>query len=331
MARKHMLANFALPNAGSAAPKTAEARSEYTKRGASRSMMQSLDEMAESSIRMLEGETVVPLDPETLDGSFVADRISEDEDDFAQLREAIRQSGQSTPILVRPHPEAPGRYMIVFGHRRARAARELGIPVRAVVKPLEDIAHVIAQGQENTARANLTFIEKALFAQKLQRSGMTKETIKAALTVDDTLLSRMLSVAETVPDEVLDAVGAARGVGRDRWEELKKLVQFKDNDERAVAFVQTEAFLEAGEGDRFNLLLAELKSARKPKRPAAKPNEHSFALADNAVNVTTRDSGKTFTLALTAKDAARFGAFVSNNLEQLYAAFQASEKERTGD
>ena len=60
--------------------------------------------------------------------------------------------------------------MIVFGHRRAKVARDLGINVRAVVKPLADIEHVIAQGQENTARADLSFIERALFAQKLAKT-----------------------------------------------------------------------------------------------------------------------------------------------------------------
>ena len=65
--------------------------------------------------------------------------------------------------------------MIVFGHRRAKVARDLGDAVRAVVKPLADIDHVIAQGQENTARADLSFIEKSLFAGIIE-SGMTKET-----------------------------------------------------------------------------------------------------------------------------------------------------------
>lgn len=104
-------------------------------------MIQSLDEMAENTVRMLEGETIVSLDSSSLDASFIADRIHDDADDFTLLLEAIRHSGQSTPILVRPHPDDADRYMIVFGHRRARVARELGIPVRAVVKPLEDIAH----------------------------------------------------------------------------------------------------------------------------------------------------------------------------------------------
>ena len=50
---------------------------------------------------------------------------------------------------------------------------------------------------------------------------MTKDIIKTALTVDDTLLSRMLSVAENVPEAIFDAVGSAKGVGRDRWEDVK--------------------------------------------------------------------------------------------------------------
>lgn len=330
MARKHLLANFTQPG-NDAHQRSTEARSEYTKRGASRSMMQSLDEMAENSMRLLEGETVVSLDPELLEGSFVADRIGDDEADYVSLREAIRQSGQSTPILVRPHPDAPGRYMIVFGHRRARAARELGVPVRAIVKQLADIAHVVAQGQENSARSDLTFIEKALFAQKLLSRGMAKEVIKTALTIDDTLLSRMLSVADAVPEGVLDALGAAKGVGRDRWEELKKIVLFPGNSERATELVSSDTFRETPEEGRFNFLLVELKAVKKRKRMSASPSVRQFGVASHAVAVTTRASGKTFTLSLTSKDASKFGAYVSDQLESLYRAFQANEDSKIGD
>jgi ParB family chromosome partitioning protein len=325
-----MLANFTLPNSD-VAQKTTDARSEYTRRGASRSMIQSLDEMAENTVRLLEGETVVALDPASLDASFIADRIDDDREEFDQLREAIRQAGQSTPILVRPHPEDPDRYMIVFGHRRARAARELGVPVRAVIKPLEDIAHVIAQGQENTARADLTFIEKALFAKKLLRSDMTKETIKSALTIDDTLLSRMLAVVEIVPERVLDAIGAGKGVGRDRWEELKKLVQTEGSAQRAIEYIASSPFEAATPDAKFNSLLAELKAVKAPKRVARKPSERSFSVANDTVRITTRKSKNTFTLALTAKEAATFGAFVSDQMEALYQAFLETGPQRTGD
>ncbi len=329
MARKNLLASVT----ASIAPVTdSEGRAEYARRGASRSMMQSLDEMAENSMRLLDGETVVSLDPAVLDGSFVSDRLEDGDEEYRELREAIRMSGQSSPILVRPHPEISDRYMIVFGHRRAKVARELGIDVRAVVKPMADITHVIAQGQENTARANLSFIEKALFAKKLSDTGMTKETVKAALTVDDTLLSRMLSVAETVPDTVFDAVGAAKGVGRDRWEELKKLVQMPPNAARAVEFVRSEGFSAAGSDQRFNLLLNSLKKTSKTSRKGGGGSKaKSWALSGKSVSVTTKDTGRAFTMALKAKDASQFGAYLSENLEQLYRAFMELDGKQTGD
>ncbi len=42
-------------------------------------MIQSLDELAETSMRVLDGDSVIALDPRELDGSFVADRIGDDE------------------------------------------------------------------------------------------------------------------------------------------------------------------------------------------------------------------------------------------------------------
>ena len=331
MARKHLLASVSAsiqPNeTGNAAP---GARSEYARRGASRSMMQSLDEMAENSMRMLEGDTIVSLDPNLLDGSFLADRIDESPADFQALLDAIRTAGQSSPILVRPHPDEPGRYMIVYGHRRAKAARELGLNVRAVIKPLEDIAHVIAQGQENTARASLTFIEKALFARKLLNSGMTRETAKTALTIDDTLLSRMFAVVEAIPEPVLDAVGSAKGVGRDRWEEAKKLLLVPAKSELATAIVHSDEFQHLDPDARFGALLDQLKKGKKAKAPGRRAIDRHWTIANQAVSASTKHAGKSFMLALKSKDAAQFGTYLSERLERLYEEFRQSDTSETG-
>jgi ParB family chromosome partitioning protein len=294
-------------------------------------MIQSLDEMAENTLRMMDGETVVSIDPKLLDGSFVADRIGENDEEYSGLREAISRSGQSTPILIRPHPDTTGRYMIVFGHRRAKVAMDLGINVRAVIRSLADIEHVIAQGQENTARADLSFIEKALFARKLINSGMTKDTVKSALTIDDTLLSRMLSVADTVPETVLSAVGAAKGVGRDRWEELKKLVQVPVNAERANQFVASEAFGSMQTDEGFNLLLNHLKTAKKLKKASPVSKTKAWAPNDRSVNVKLQNNGKTATIALSAANGSRFAEFITDRLDDLYQAFLKSGDNGTGD
>jgi ParB family chromosome partitioning protein len=74
-----------------------------------------------------------------------------------------------------------------------------------------------------------------------------------------------------------------------------------------------------------------LKKFKRPQKPPSKPVEKSWALAEKAVAVSTRDAGRAFTLSLKSKDASRFGAFLSEQLESLYQDFQRTETERTGD
>lgn len=330
MARKNLLASIT----GPAADRTAhETRSDYATRGASRSMMLSIEELAESAKRLTAGETIVALDPNLLDASFVSDRIEDDEEEFALFRQGIEKEGQLQPILVRPHPDSDGRYMIVFGHRRARAARELGITVRAVVKNVEQIAHIIAQGQENTRRADLSFIEKSLFAARLLAMGQSKETIKSALTVDDTLLSRMLSVAEIVPTSIIEAIGAAKTIGRDRWEDLKKLLLRPGAASQAEDLLVSEDFRHLDTPARFNRLLTHLQHARKPARSAPAPQSAgNWSPQDKRVAASYRNTGKSFSLSLKSKDAGEFGHYLSSNLEALYEAFrETKQRNQAGD
>ena len=116
----------------------------------------------------------------------VTDRIPDTSADLGDFVEAIRISGQKVPILVRPHPTEPSRYQVAYGHRRLWAAVQLGRSVRAVVRGLNDAELVVAQGQENSARRDLSFIERALYAAKLEEAGFGRETIMAALNIDKT-------------------------------------------------------------------------------------------------------------------------------------------------
>ena len=296
---------------------------DYTIKGASRSIISSIDELSQRADKLLQGETVVELDPATIDASFVRDRMEDDEQEFADLLNAIRERGQDSPILVRPHPGQSGRYMAVFGHRRIRVARELGRPVRAVVKDIKDRDHVVAQGQENTARANLSFIEKALFAGELARLSYDNDNtiVLAALSVEKATLSKMLAVA-SMPGDLLQIIGAAKGIGRDRWYELKMLLDKPANLTLAREFVDTDEFKGLSGDDRFNRLLATLKGGRKVTKAIAPRNSRQWMPADRAVKVDIKSDGRSYTLSLKAKDAVGFGEFISDNLAQLYADYQ---------
>ena len=95
------------------------------------------------------GSIVAELDPETLEPSFISDRLAPiDDPQYRQLVELIRKDGQALPILVRPHPDQTGIYQIAYGHRRWHAARELAVKVRAIIQTLTDAEFVIAQGKK---------------------------------------------------------------------------------------------------------------------------------------------------------------------------------------
>lgn len=98
--------------------------------------------------------------------------------------------GQQAPILVRSHPDRAGHYQIVAGRRRVLAMWDLGHPVLALVRQLDDLGYVLAQGWENTARRDLSFIEKTYFAHQLALAGYERWVICDALSVNKTLVSR---------------------------------------------------------------------------------------------------------------------------------------------
>lgn len=326
MARKDVFANITSPDGVRPERK---ATAGYATHGASRSMINSLGELAERAAKaeqILQGEAVVEVDPDQVDNSFVSDRLGEDEYAFAQLVEAIRERGQDSPVLLRPHPNAEGRYQTVFGHRRVRAAKLLNRPVRAVVKEVADVEHVIAQGQENSARENLSFIERAVFAQRLIDLSHQRQTIMLALSIDAPMLTRMLSVTGRVPAKMSTAIGAAKNVGRDRWVELAQLIERPENRAKADALIVEERFKQAGSDARFELVLAELKKARKAPKRASQAS--TWSPEDGSVVAEYKNTGKSYSLSLKAKDAGKFGQFLSVNLERLYEEYRQNEKQR---
>ncbi|MBR7652608.1 plasmid partitioning protein RepB [Brucella oryzae] len=297
--------------------------------GAAKSLSASIDELAKQAAQKLDGETIVELDPVDLDVSFVADRLPETNDDeYQELLEAIRERGQDSPILVRPHPGTSGRYMIVFGHRRARVARELGIKVKAVIKPLADLEHVLSQGQENSARANLSFIERVFFAARLEALGFEREAIQAALTVDYQTLSKMLTIPKAVPEHILLAIGPAKGIGRDRWLELRKLIEIPGKKDAAEELLATSTFERASSVNRFEQLYGYLKGGKqkKPVTKAALRPGTSWTASDKSVSAVIKQNGKSATLALSAANGPRFADWLSRNLDELYASFRSEEK-----
>lgn len=320
MARKNLLAGLMDQDVTTDTPA-------YPVRGASKTMIRSIDELARQAEKLMEGETIVEIDPDVIDGSFVTDRMEDASEQFQELLSAMRERGQDSPILLRPHPENDGRYQIVFGHRRARAARELGRPVRAVVKALDDRTHVIAQGQENSARANLSFIERAAFAKRLDDLGYDRETIMSALSANAASVSKMMSVTERVPTDIVAQIGSASAIGRERWVELSLLVGKSGNLARAKEILGEETVRALDSNARFNAVFAGLKTTAKRVTKSVATGR-TWAPVDKSVSAQIKSGSNGFSLSLKAKNAVTFGQFLADHLDEFYERFSKENGDR---
>lgn len=94
-------------------------------------------------------------------------------DELRSLGESLRQHGQLQALVVRLHPQRQGRYEIVSGERRWRAAApEYGDleRLRATIRDLSDQETLRLALIENVHRENLTALEKARALRVLQLS-----------------------------------------------------------------------------------------------------------------------------------------------------------------
>lgn len=234
------------------------------------------------SVADLQARALAEIDPDLIDAGGVQDRLETDDSEDAALRASIAEYGQQVPVLVRPHPAAEGRYQIVYGRRRVLALRDLGLPVKALVRALDDRDLLIAQGQENTARRDLSFIEKASFARQMVEAGYDRKIIGDTLTMDKTLISRLLSVADRIAPEIIAAIGAAPSVGRDRWLALAEAIETGGRDAQEMIAMINLADARTSDA-RFEAAIAYAKGAKERRdRPAPQVihSVHGLALAE---------------------------------------------------
>ncbi|MEE2951897.1 MAG: plasmid partitioning protein RepB [Pseudomonadota bacterium] len=309
---------------------------EHVRSGAINAMRQSWGEMAREAeaakalrAEAATGGRVVLVDPDLILPSPVTDRLSRSGDldaGFEALKASISAGGQTVPVLLRPHADeakrAEGYYETAYGHRRVRAARELGLHVRAIVRPLSDEELILAQGRENAERRDLSFIERAFFAKGLEGAGFSRETIGAAIGVDKTELTRLLQVASRIPQAIAAAIGPAPKVGRPRWGELGELMMRRGASDRAFEFISRESFSAIADSDaRFRALLKRMHGAGAS---AGRAGEEAVKGAGGAtLAVMKRGEKKRMSLAFATDDGADFARFVADRLPKLYETFLA--------
>jgi ParB family chromosome partitioning protein len=202
------------------------------------------------------------------------------------------------------------------------AAASLGFKVRAVVRDLSDVELVVAQGQENSARTDLSFIERAVFAARLEQTGFDRETTMAALSIDKTALSKLISVGVKIPEEVLTAVGPAPKAGRDRWLALSDRLEAKTAKKTLLELFQQPDFQALESDKRFLRLFNAL--APKPQR-AGRPAVWTGHDGKKVGRIQQDD--RELVLTVDKRVAPHFAAYLIDKLPTLYLDFSSVSHE----
>ena len=135
-------------------------------------------------------------------------RTRMDEGALAELADSIRAQGIMQPILVRPVDAAKGRYEIIAGERRFRAAQLAGLTeVPVLVKDVAD-EHAAAMALiENIQREDLNPLEEAQGVKRLlDEFGLTHEQASQAIGRSRSATSnllRLLNLASVVQTMLL--------------------------------------------------------------------------------------------------------------------------------
>ena len=119
------------------------------------------------------------------------------------LANSLTTHGQLQPIRVRPGV-TPGRFVIVLGERRVRAARLAGFAtIEAAIVGAERGSDELLRAQqiaENIIRQSLTPIETAHgYLDLMVKYGYTQDQLAKALAISQTTVSRALALLNPAP------------------------------------------------------------------------------------------------------------------------------------
>jgi ParB-like partition proteins len=123
---------------------------------------------------------------------------------LAELASSIREKGILQPILVRPHPRENGRYEIIAGERRWRAAQQARLTdVPVVVSEMDDMEMFEVAVIENVQRADLNPLEEAdAFKALMDRFGRTQDQVAGVVGKSRSHVANTLRLLQ-LPEDVL--------------------------------------------------------------------------------------------------------------------------------
>jgi len=193
--------------------------------------------------------------------------------ELTDLAQSIREHGVVQPVVARPSPTQAGRYEIIAGERRWRAAQRAGLTeIPVIIREVNDRTALELAIIENVQRTDLNAVEEALgYQQLIDEHGYTQADLgnvigKSRSHVANTL--RLLKLPDVIRDMLVDgalSAGHARTLvtAEDPAGLAKRIV------EEGLSVRQAEALAQMPAGP----------TPAKPKQPQAAPEKDADTLA----------------------------------------------------
>ncbi len=216
----------------------------------------------------------LPLDAVTANPS--QPRRSFEQGKLNELADSIKEQGVLQPILVRPVDSAAGKYEIVAGERRFRAAKQAGLKtIPAIVKALDDKVTLEIALIENIQRQELNPLEEAAsYRDLLDNYGYTQASLatrlgKSRVYVANTL--RLLGLPKEI-QAMITKGGLTAGHGKALLmveDAADRLLLAEYAKEQGLSVRQTEELAKNPKALHKSSAKAEPKAERQPKQPNA--------------------------------------------------------------
>jgi ParB family chromosome partitioning protein len=153
-------------------------------------------------------EATLHVSPDRLEANPFQPRTVMEPARLEELAASIRESGMIQPLLVR---RAGGRYQIIAGERRWRAAQRLGLAtVPVVIRDVPDDRLLELALVENIQREELSPLEEAQAFQRLHDEfRLTQEDVARKVGRDRSTIANTLRLLR-LPAEVKEMIAAGR-------------------------------------------------------------------------------------------------------------------------
>lgn len=198
--------------------------------------------------------------------------------DLSDLVASIKEKGILEPLLVRPGP-LPGRYTIISGERRYRAAVLVGLrEVPCIEMDVDDQAVAEICLIENLQRKDLTPFEEAQgFKILVQRFGYRHEDIARKIGRSRSSVTETLAIAE-MPEEIKELCRRADITSKSL---LLQIVREKDLDAMRAMVRRIQ---------QQGLRRDDVRRQRKPSQRKPKPFVYRYRSQDFSLEMRFRKS-----------------------------------------